>query len=58
MQVRVQNLSELDFELSHSNLKDMGHAADLRLTPLNTHSQQVTPLLVREGDGGGGSGGD
>lgn len=41
VQVRVQNLSELDFELSDSNLEDMGHAADLRLTPLNTHSQQL-----------------
>lgn len=41
VQVRVQNLSELDFELSDSNLEDMGHAADLRLMPLNTHSQQL-----------------
>lgn len=41
VQVRVQNLSELDFELSDSNLEDMGPAADLRLTPLNTHSQQL-----------------
>ncbi|XP_049996228.1 trafficking protein particle complex subunit 10 isoform X2 [Alexandromys fortis] len=41
VQVRVQNLSELDFELSDSKLEDMGHAADLRLTPLNTQSQQT-----------------
>ncbi|XP_005360339.1 trafficking protein particle complex subunit 10 [Microtus ochrogaster] len=41
VQVRVQNLSELDFELSDSKLEDMGHAADLRLTPLNTQSQQL-----------------
>lgn len=55
VQVCVQNLSELDFELSDSNLEDMGHASDLRLTPLNTQSQQVTILSsehqkVREGD--------
>lgn len=42
VQVCVQNLSELDFELSDSNLEDKGHAADLRLAPLNTQSQQVT----------------
>lgn len=45
MQVRVQNLSELDFELSDSRLEDMGHATDLRLEPLNTQSQQVTALV-------------
>ncbi|XP_036023254.1 trafficking protein particle complex subunit 10 [Onychomys torridus] len=41
VQVRVQNLSELDFELSDSHLEDMGHATDLRLEPLNTQSQQL-----------------
>lgn len=41
VQVCVQNLSELDFELSDSNLEDMGHASDLRLAPLNTQSQQL-----------------
>lgn len=44
VQVCVQNLSELDFELSDSNLEDKGHATDLRLAPLNTQSQQVTVL--------------
>uniref|UniRef100_A0A8I6GJ45 Trafficking protein particle complex subunit 10 n=1 Tax=Rattus norvegicus TaxID=10116 RepID=A0A8I6GJ45_RAT len=41
VQVCVQNLSELDFELSDSNLEDKGHATDLRLVPLNTQSQQT-----------------
>ncbi|XP_035310593.1 trafficking protein particle complex subunit 10 isoform X2 [Cricetulus griseus] len=41
VQVCVQNLSELDFELSDSHLEDMGHATDLRLVPLNTQSQQL-----------------
>ncbi|XP_076772930.1 trafficking protein particle complex subunit 10 isoform X2 [Arvicanthis niloticus] len=41
VQVCVQNLSELDFELSDSNLEDKGHATDLRLAPLNTQSQQT-----------------
>jgi hypothetical protein len=40
VQVCVQNLSELDFELSDSNLEDTGHSADLQLTPLSTQSQQ------------------
>jgi hypothetical protein len=48
VQVCVQNLSELDFELSDSNLEDTGHSADLQLTPLSTQSQQVNrrPLEV------------
>ncbi|OBS72220.1 hypothetical protein A6R68_13196, partial [Neotoma lepida] len=41
VRVCVQNLSELDFELSDSHLEDMGHATDLRLAPLNTQSQQL-----------------
>ncbi|XP_052020196.1 trafficking protein particle complex subunit 10 isoform X1 [Apodemus sylvaticus] len=41
VQVCVQNLSELDFELSDSNLEDKGHATDLRLAPLNPQSQQL-----------------
>lgn len=48
MQVCVQNLSELDFELSDSNLEDKGHATDLRLVPLNTQSQQVTVLCSEQ----------
>ncbi|KAL1771879.1 trafficking protein particle complex subunit 10 [Sigmodon hispidus] len=41
VQVQVQNLSELDFELSDSHLEDMGHATDLKLASLNTQSQQL-----------------
>lgn len=48
VQVCVQNLSELDFELSDSNLEDQGHATDLRLAPLNTQSQQVTVLCSEQ----------
>lgn len=44
VQVCVQNLSELDFELSDSHLEDKGRATDLRLAPLNAQSQQVTVL--------------
>lgn len=49
VQVCVQNLSELDFELSDSNLEDKGHATDLRLAPLNTQSQQVTVSALSTG---------
>ncbi|ELV10336.1 Trafficking protein particle complex subunit 10 [Tupaia chinensis] len=40
IQVCVQNLSELDFQLSDSNLVDTGDSADLQLIPLNTQCQQ------------------
>ncbi|XP_012516996.1 PREDICTED: trafficking protein particle complex subunit 10 [Propithecus coquereli] len=40
VQVCVQNLSELDFQLSDSNLVDTGDGTDLQLIPLNTQSQQ------------------
>uniref|UniRef100_A0A8C5KBM9 Trafficking protein particle complex 10 n=2 Tax=Jaculus jaculus TaxID=51337 RepID=A0A8C5KBM9_JACJA len=40
VQICVQNLSDLDFQLSNSNLEDMGHAAALQLIPLNTQSRQ------------------
>ncbi|KAL2805473.1 trafficking protein particle complex subunit 10 isoform b [Daubentonia madagascariensis] len=40
VQVCVQNLSELDFQLSDSNLVDTGDSADLQLIPLNMQSQQ------------------
>ncbi|XP_069331014.1 trafficking protein particle complex subunit 10 isoform X2 [Eulemur rufifrons] len=40
VQVCVQNLSELDFQLSDSNLVDTGDGPDLQLVPLNTQSQQ------------------
>lgn len=42
IQVCVQNLSELDFRLSDSDLVDTGDSTDLQLLPLNTKSQQVT----------------
>lgn len=42
VQVCVQNLSELDFQLSDSKLVDTGDGTDLQLIPLNTKSQQVT----------------
>lgn len=42
VQVCVQNLSELDFQLSDSHLVDTGDSTDLRLIPLNTESEQVT----------------
>lgn len=42
VQVCVQNLSELDFRLSDSNLTDTGASADLQLAPLNTEPQQVS----------------
>lgn len=42
IQVCVQNLSELDFRLSDSDLVDTGDGTDLQLLPLNTKSQQVT----------------
>ncbi|XP_070108546.1 trafficking protein particle complex subunit 10 isoform X9 [Equus przewalskii] len=40
VQVCVQNLSELDFQLSDSKLVDTGDGTDLQLIPLNTKSQQ------------------
>ncbi|XP_049566345.1 trafficking protein particle complex subunit 10 isoform X3 [Orcinus orca] len=40
VQVCVQNLSELDFQLSDSHLVDTGDSTDLRLIPLNTESEQ------------------
>ncbi|XP_066115340.1 trafficking protein particle complex subunit 10 isoform X2 [Saccopteryx bilineata] len=40
IQVCVQNLSELDFHLSDSDLVDTGDGTDLQLLPLNTTSQQ------------------
>uniref|UniRef100_A0A8D2GX85 Trafficking protein particle complex subunit 10 n=1 Tax=Urocitellus parryii TaxID=9999 RepID=A0A8D2GX85_UROPR len=40
VQVCVQNLSELDFQLSDSSLVDVGNAADLQLAPLNAQCQQ------------------
>ena len=42
VQVCVQNLSELDFQLSDSHLVDTHDSTDLRLIPLNTESEQVT----------------
>lgn len=46
VQVSVQNLSELDFQLSDSNLADIGDSTDLQLIPLNTRSQQ--PLRSKQ----------
>ncbi|XP_004594143.2 trafficking protein particle complex subunit 10 isoform X1 [Ochotona princeps] len=40
VQVCVQNLSELDFELSDCNLTHTGDGAALQLVPLNTQCQQ------------------
>ncbi|XP_050640362.1 trafficking protein particle complex subunit 10 isoform X3 [Macaca thibetana thibetana] len=40
VQVCVQNLSELDFQLSDSYLVDTSDSTDLQLVPLNTQSQQ------------------
>ncbi|XP_059866228.1 trafficking protein particle complex subunit 10 isoform X2 [Delphinus delphis] len=40
VQVCVQNLSELDFQLSDSHLVDTGDSTNLRLVPLNTESEQ------------------
>ncbi|XP_023571664.1 trafficking protein particle complex subunit 10 isoform X2 [Octodon degus] len=40
VQVCVQNLSELDFQLAKSNLVDTRGSADLQLTPLNVPSPQ------------------
>ncbi|XP_062963715.1 trafficking protein particle complex subunit 10 isoform X2 [Cynocephalus volans] len=40
VQLCVQNLSELDFQLSDSNLVATGDSTDLQLIPLNTESQQ------------------
>ncbi|XP_019384571.1 PREDICTED: trafficking protein particle complex subunit 10 isoform X1 [Crocodylus porosus] len=41
VQVCVQNMSELCFELSESNLKNSGNCTDLQLVPLNSESQQL-----------------
>lgn len=41
VQVCVQNMSELCFELSENNLKNSGNYTDLQLVPLNSESQQV-----------------
>ncbi|GAB5576216.1 trafficking protein particle complex subunit 10 isoform X1 [Prionailurus iriomotensis] len=43
IQVCVQNLSELDFELSDGHLVDPDSNADLRLVPLNAKSPQAHP---------------
>uniref|UniRef100_A0A8D0L304 Trafficking protein particle complex subunit 10 n=1 Tax=Sphenodon punctatus TaxID=8508 RepID=A0A8D0L304_SPHPU len=40
VQVCVQNLSEISFQLSDSNLKNHGECTDLQLEPLNSSSQQ------------------
>ncbi|XP_024417855.2 trafficking protein particle complex subunit 10 isoform X2 [Desmodus rotundus] len=40
IQVCIQNLSELDFHLSGSDLLDIGGSTDLQLLPLNLESQQ------------------
>lgn len=55
VQVCVQNLSELDFRLSDSNLTDTAASADLQLAPLNTEPQQVSVCdpSVRASEGGG-----
>uniref|UniRef100_G3VMG2 Trafficking protein particle complex subunit 10 n=1 Tax=Sarcophilus harrisii TaxID=9305 RepID=G3VMG2_SARHA len=41
IQVCVQNLSELGFQLSDSNLIDTGNSPDLQLVPLNTKCQKT-----------------
>ncbi|XP_032850376.2 trafficking protein particle complex subunit 10 [Tyto alba] len=41
VQVCVQNLSELCFQLSDNSLKNSAGCTDLKLVPLNTESQQV-----------------
>ncbi|XP_055975198.1 trafficking protein particle complex subunit 10 isoform X1 [Sorex fumeus] len=40
IQVCVQNLSQLNFQLSQSQLVDAGDSADVQLVPLNTQAQQ------------------
>ncbi|XP_038615987.1 trafficking protein particle complex subunit 10 isoform X2 [Tachyglossus aculeatus] len=40
IQVCVQNLSELGFQLSHSNLREATNSPGLKLMPLNTKAQQ------------------
>nr|XP_012634525.1 trafficking protein particle complex subunit 10 isoform X2 [Microcebus murinus]XP_012634526.1 trafficking protein particle complex subunit 10 isoform X2 [Microcebus murinus] len=40
VQVCIQNLSELDFQLSDSDLVDTGDGTNLQLMPLNTQPQQ------------------
>lgn len=46
MQVCVQNLSELCFQLSDNSLKNSADCTDLQLVPLNPESQQVKIHLV------------
>lgn len=41
VQVCVQNLSALDFQLSHSQLVDVEDSGAMQLLPLNTQAQQV-----------------
>ena len=41
VQVCIQNLSELCFQLSDNNLKNTADCTDLQLVPLNPESQQV-----------------
>ncbi|XP_059542566.1 trafficking protein particle complex subunit 10 isoform X4 [Myotis daubentonii] len=48
IQVCVQNLSELDFRLSDSDLVDTGDSTDLQLLPLNTKSQQTLYTVKAE----------
>ncbi|XP_036299608.1 trafficking protein particle complex subunit 10 isoform X4 [Pipistrellus kuhlii] len=48
IQVCVQNLSELDFRLSDSDLIDTGDSTDLQLLPLNTKSQQTLYTVKAE----------
>lgn len=46
MQICVQNLSELCFQLSDNSLKNSADCMDLQLVPLNPESQQVKIHLV------------
>ena len=46
MQVCVQNLSELCFQLSENSLKKSADCTDLQLVPLNRESQQVKIHLM------------
>lgn len=46
MQVCVQNLSDLSFQLSDNSLKNSADCTDLQLVPLNPESQQVKVHLV------------
>lgn len=44
VQVCIQNLSELCFQLSDNNLKNTADCTDLQLVPLNSESHQVKRL--------------